>query len=100
MARYVVLTIPTAYHLAPQDQRVIGVLADQLVNDEGIGRFYEKMNFAFRLEDGSSVVIYKKVRPLDPADVKSLSDKFLEFYPNYKELFVISPDVIRQVSAL
>ncbi|MBZ5660957.1 MAG: hypothetical protein LAO08_11170 [Acidobacteriia bacterium] len=100
MARYVVLTLPTAYHLAPQDQRVIGVLAEQLVKDEGIGKFYEKMNFVFRLEDGSSVVIYKKVRPLDPGDVKSLSDKFLEFYPSHKELFVISPDVIRQVSAL
>ncbi len=31
VARYVVLTVPFAYHLPPQDQKVIGVLADQLV---------------------------------------------------------------------
>ncbi|MBZ5642796.1 MAG: hypothetical protein LAO19_08565 [Acidobacteriia bacterium] len=99
-ARYVVLTIPYAYHLAPEDQRVIGVLADQLVNGEGIGKSYEKMNFVFRLEDGSSLVLYKKVRALDPLDVKRLSEEFLEFYPDYKELFEIPPDVIRQVSAL
>ena len=100
MARYVVLAIPYAYHLAPQDQRVIGVLADQLVKSEGIGKSYDKLNFDFRLEDGSNVFIYKKARPLDPADVKELSDKFLEFYPNHKDLFEISPEVIRQVSAL
>ncbi len=29
-ARYVVLTLPIAYHLPPQDQKVIGVLADQI----------------------------------------------------------------------
>jgi hypothetical protein len=99
MARYVVLTVPFGYHLPPQDQRVIGVLADQLVNGEGIGKSYEKMKFVFRLEDGSNVAIYKKVRPLDSAGVEKLSDQFLEFYPNHKELFEIPPDVIRQVSA-
>jgi hypothetical protein len=99
MARYVVLTVPFGYHLPPQDQRVIGVLADQLVKGEGIGKSYEKLNFIFRLEDGSNVAIYKKVRPLDPAGVKKLSDEFLEFYPNHKELFEIPLDVIQQVSA-
>lgn len=99
-ARYVVLAVPYAYHLAPEDQRVIGVLADQLVNGEGIGTSYEKMNFVFRLEDGSSVALYKKVRPLDPADVIRLSEKFLKFYPDHKELFEIPPDVIRQAGSL
>lgn len=98
MSRYVVMAVPIAYHLAPKDQRVVGVLADQLEKGEGIGKSYEKMNFVFRLEDGSSVAIYKKVRPLDPADVKRLSDQFLEFYPNHKEQFEIPPDLIRWVS--
>jgi hypothetical protein len=98
-ARYVVLTVPFGYHLAPQDQKVIGVLADQLVSGEGIGKSYDKLNFLFRLEDGSHAVIYQKVRPLDPAAVKRLSDQFLEFYPGNKEKFEIPPDVIRQVSA-
>jgi hypothetical protein len=99
-ARYVVLTTPVAYHLAPQDQKVIGVLADQLVKGEGIGKSYEKLNYEFRLDDGSSAFIYKKSRPLDPNDLKALSDQFIEFYPNNRAEFELSPDLIRQVSAL
>jgi hypothetical protein len=98
-ARYVVLTIPFGYHLAPQDQRVIGVLADQLVKGEGIGKSYDRLNFEFRLEDGSSAFIYRKARPLDPAAVRTLSDLFLNFYPNHKDKFEISSDLIREVSA-
>jgi hypothetical protein len=99
-ARYVVLTMPFGYHLAPQDQRVIGVLADQLVKGEGIGKSYDKLKYEFRLEDGSSAFIYRKVRPLDPNDVKMLSDRFIEFYPNHRDKFELSPDLIREVSAL
>jgi hypothetical protein len=99
-ARYVVLTTPVAYHLAPQDQKVIGVLANQLVKGEGIGKSYEKLNYEFRLDDGSSAFIYKKARPLDPNDLKALSDQFIEFYPNNRAEFELSPDLIRQVSAL
>jgi hypothetical protein len=99
-ARYVVLTIPFGYHLAPQDQKVIGVLADQLVEGEGIGSSYEKLNYEFRLEDGSSAFIYRKTRPLDPAAVKALLDQFTEFYPENRGKFELSPATIRQVSAL
>jgi hypothetical protein len=99
-ARYVVLTLPFAYHLAPQDQRVIGVLADQLVKREGIGKSYDRLNYEFRLEDGSSAFIYEKTRPLDANDLKMLSEEFIAFYPNNRAEFELSPDLIRQVSAL
>jgi hypothetical protein len=99
-ARYVVLTMPFAYHLPPQDQKVIGVLADQLVKGEGIGKSYERLNYEFKLDDGSSAFIYKKTLPLDPNDLKTLSDQFIEFYPNNREEFELSADLIRQVSAL
>jgi hypothetical protein len=99
-ARYVVLTMPFAYHLPPQDQKVIGVLADQLVKGEGIGKSYERLKYEFKLDDGSSAFIYKKTQPLDPNDLKMLSDQFIEFYPNNREEFELSADLIRQVSAL
>ena len=97
-ARYVVLTIPFGYHLAPQDQRVIGVLAEQIVRGQGIGTSYDKLNFEYPLEDGSSAFIYRKDRPLDQAAVKKLSDTFIEFYPNNREKFEISTELIREVS--
>jgi hypothetical protein len=98
-ARYVVVTIPYGYHLLPQDQRVIGILADQLVNGEGIGASYDRMDLEYKLEDGSSVFIYRKVRPLDPSALRALSDTFLGFYSNYRDKFEISPNLIRELSA-
>lgn len=99
-SRYVVLTIPFAYHLPPQDQKVIGVLAELLVKGEGIGKSYDKLNYEFRLEDGATAFIYKRVRPLDPDAIKTLSDEFVEFYPDHRDKFELSPDLIREVSAL
>jgi hypothetical protein len=99
-ARYVVLTLPFAYHLAPEDQRVIGVLSDHLVKRESIGKSYDKLNYEFRLEDGSTAFIYQKSRPLDPDAVKSLSDEFIDFYPNDRDKFELPPGLIREVSAL
>jgi hypothetical protein len=99
-ARYVVLTLPFAYHLPPQDQKVIGVLSDELVKGEGIGKSYEKLNYEFSLGDGSSAFIYKKTRSLDPNDLKTLSDQFIGFYPNNKTEFELSQDLIRKVSAM
>jgi hypothetical protein len=99
-ARYVVLTIPFGYHLAPEDQRVIGVLADQLVSGDGIGKSYDRLNYEFRLEDGSHAFIYQRTRPLDPLEVKALSDQFVGFYPGHRKRFELSPELIRKVSAL
>jgi hypothetical protein len=99
-ARYVVLTLPFAFHLPPQDQKVIGVLADELVKGEGIGKSYDKLNYEFHLGDGSNAFIYKKTRPLDPNDLIMLSEQFIGFYPNNRAEFELSPDLIRKVSAL
>jgi hypothetical protein len=99
-ARYVVLTMPFGYHLPPQDQRVIGILADQIVKGEGIGSSYDKLEYEFKLEDGSSAFIYRKDRPLDPYAVKGLSDQFMDFYPNHRDKFDLSPELIHEVSVL
>jgi hypothetical protein len=99
-SRYVVLTIPFGYHLAPEDQRVIGILANQLVSGEGIGKSYDRLNYEFRLEDGSYAFIYQRTRPLDPLEVKALSDQFVGLYPGQRKRFELSPELIRKVSAL
>jgi hypothetical protein len=99
-AQYVVLTTPFGYHLPPQDQRVIGVLANQMVRGEGIGSSYDKLEYEFKLEDGSSAFIYRKDRPLDPDAVKGLSDQFMDFYPNHRDKFDLSPELIHEASVL
>lgn len=97
-ARYVVVTDPVAYHLAPKDQRVIGLPAEELLKGEGLGRSYRRLPFEFPLEDGSRAYIYEKVNNLDANDLKRISDTFVGFYPAYKEKFEIKPEVLRGLS--
>ncbi|MGB7923692.1 MAG: hypothetical protein WCF57_10650 [Pyrinomonadaceae bacterium] len=97
-ALYVVVTNPVAYHLASTDQRVVGVVAEELIKGEGLARSYERLPYEFPLEDGSKAYIYKKVRPFDAGDLKRISDTFVRFYPAYKERFEIKPDMLRALS--
>jgi hypothetical protein len=97
-AQYVIVSDPVGYHLAPQDQRVIGILAEQLLTGKQIGQAYEKLPFMFSLENGSNVYIYKKNKNFAPAALKHLSDTFVELYSNYREKFELTPETIRTLS--
>lgn len=97
-AQYVVVADPIAYHLAPTDQRVIGILADQLLRGEGIGKAYDRLGYEFSLQGGTAY-IYRKSRAFDPSDLTALSDRFLHFYPDYRKQFEISPELVREVSS-
>jgi len=97
-AQYVIVSDPVGYHLAPQDQRVIGILAEQLLKGEQIGQAYEKLPFVFALANGSNVYIYKKNKNFDPAALQHLSNMFVELYPSYREKFALTPETIRTLS--
>lgn len=99
-ARYVVVTNPVGYHLAPEDQRVIGLLAGQLIKSEGLGRSYERLPFEFALEDGSTAYIYRKDKNFDAGDLRRISDTFVGFYPEHREKFEITPEMMRELSGL
>jgi hypothetical protein len=90
-ARYVVVTNPIGYHLAPESQRVIGLLAQELIEGEKLGRSYNKLPFEFALEDGSKAYIYEKGTNFDTGDLKRISDTFVNLYPEYREKFEINP---------
>lgn len=99
-AQYVVVTDPVSYHMPPEHQRVVGLLADELLKGEGLGRAYERLPFAFPLGDGSTAFIYKKNAPFQEDDLQRLSDTFVGLYPDDKEKFAITPEVRRKLSHL
>jgi hypothetical protein len=98
-AQYVIVSDPIGYHLAPQDQRVVGLFAEQILKDEQIGKAYEKLPYVFSLENGSKVYIYKKTENFDPEALRRLSDTFVELYPAYREKFELTPETIRTLSS-
>ena len=80
---------PIQYHLRAEDQRVIGILADQLLNQKTIGRSYKKLDYEFILDENVHVYIYKKIKPVQPSDIQDLSRMFQHFYPDRKDIFRI-----------
>lgn len=86
-ADYVVVATPTQYHLLPQDQMVVGLVAQDIREKRGIGEAFERLPGDFRLTGGVKVTIYRKVAPLRYDAVKALSAKLQSRYPKAKGLF-------------
>lgn len=86
-ADYLVLGTPNQYHLLPQDQQVIGRVADAVRQGRGIGASFRKIGGSFQLADGIQAEIYRRVRPLDQAAILALSDDLAGQYPGQEKLF-------------
>jgi hypothetical protein len=86
-AAYVVVASPIQYHLRPEDQRVIGVFARELIQGTGIGRSFQRLPDEFTLEGGVTVSILKKDRPLEQADLDAIADEFQGYYPDKRDIF-------------
>jgi hypothetical protein len=88
-AHYVILTNPIQYSLQPKDQRVIGILADEIMNQKGIGLSFGRLNYEFTLDSNVRVYIYEKMKSFKLNDLNNLSQKFIHYYPDKKESFEI-----------
>lgn len=88
-ATYLVAASPTQYHLRPDDQRVVGVLARDVIGGSGIGASFRRLPGEFTLDDGVTVRIYAKVRPFKRADLNALEDEFNGYYPGRARLFSV-----------
>ena len=86
-ATHVVVAKPIQYHLRHEDQRVVGILAEEMLNSKGIGSSLERLPYEFTLDDNVRVYIYKKVRPYKEADLLAMEKRFLSYYPDRKDLF-------------
>jgi hypothetical protein len=88
-AKYVIMGEPIQYHLNPNDQRVIGILGNQILHHERIGSSYERLPYEFNLDDNVRVSIYEKKYPVRGSDIEDLSKLFISYYPDKKAKFKI-----------
>lgn len=88
-ATYVVVAEPIQYHLRPEDQRVVGVLAEDVIQAKGIGTAFRLLPYSFTLDNNVKVRIYRKVRPFEKSALEDLQRRFMSYYPEEKDLFII-----------
>ncbi len=91
-ARYVVVAYPVQYHLRPEDQRVVGTLAEFIMDGENIGTSYKQLPYEFALDKSVKVYIYENVRPFKKTVIDSLSELFRKHYPDREYLYKITVD--------
>lgn len=82
----VVVADPVQYHLRSSDQQVVGILANEFLEDGKIGQHFEYVK-EYEIEDGVKVKIYKKKTPFMQDDLIYLSEKFDASYSQYPDLF-------------
>lgn len=95
---YLVVTIPTNYLLVPDNHRVLGFLSEQIYAQKNIGNAFQKLDYNFRLDDGRDVYLYKKKRNFTEAELREISDIFVGFYPNKRENFEITDEMIKKLT--
>jgi hypothetical protein len=92
-AHYLLVAVPTQYHLRAEDQRVIGVLARKVTEGDGVGASFERLPGEFKLDNGVSASLFAKVRPLERMALDALEDEFAGYYPDKRELFKVAVKV-------
>ncbi|MBS1797576.1 MAG: hypothetical protein JSS81_27380 [Acidobacteria bacterium] len=97
-ADYVVVSDPPGYHLFPEDQRIAIVPAEQLINNQSIGRAFTRLPFEYPLDDGRRAIIYRKDRRFTAEELLTVSWMFVEFYPDRRAQFEITPELLREFS--
>ena len=88
-ATHVVVADPVQFHLRPEDQRVVSILGEDILSGKGIGASFERLPFAFSLDNNARVYIYKKVKPLKEADLLELEKRFLGYCSEHSDIFLI-----------
>lgn len=86
-ADIVVVGDPIQYHLQPEHQRIIGILAEDLLRGKNIGTHYQLISDQYELDNHVKVKIYRKISNISRQEFDYLLNKFKHFYPEHKSLW-------------
>ena len=75
-AKYVLVAQPIQYHLRPEDQKVIGFFAAQILSQKGFGSFYEKLPYKFTLDNQVEVYIFGRQTDIEGGVLDEISREF------------------------
>ena len=97
-ADFLVVADPPGYHLDPNDQKVVVLLAERLLKGDGFGAAYERLPFEVGLDDGSNVYIYHRTRRFYQRELTAISDEFTSYYPDKPDKFKITAALLVELT--
>jgi len=98
-SKYIITTDPVQIHMDQKDQQVIGILRTLLVNQNGFGRNFKKLDVEFKLEDNVRVLVYQRIdKKFDKEDLENLSRRFVSLYPTHRDKFTFPADILEQIA--
>jgi hypothetical protein len=79
-SEFIVLSTPVQYHLDESGQKVIGILAEELLN--GILKDNFTIIKSYQLDNGVTSVVMRKVSPINKEEIENIRSEFKGYYPN------------------
>ncbi|MCB1022978.1 MAG: hypothetical protein KDB79_01215, partial [Acidobacteria bacterium] len=95
---YVVLSDKERHGLSRDFERVVWQLRERIVEQKGIGKAFTRTPGSFPLQDGQNMLIYEKTRKFSASELREISDLFVGYYPELRERFEITPQMIKELS--
>jgi len=86
-ATYVVVPDPVQINMRPEDQRVVVMPTESFLEGRDLARAYRRLPEVFRLEVGVEVSVFERFRPPEPEEIRELSDRLREAYPDRPDIF-------------
>ena len=84
--QYILVSNPIQYQFAPEEQRVVGVLAEEILYDGILSPYYDEIK-SYKIMGDIEVKIYRRNTEI-PQEVKDrISDIFKSYYPDNPNLY-------------
>jgi len=75
-AQLVVTAAPTQFHMPPDVQRTVTLLADGLAHDTTMQRHFERLPFTFQLDSGTTVSLLRQTTPFTAEEHDALLARY------------------------
>jgi hypothetical protein len=73
-----IVATPAQIHLHQSEQQSILILANEMLNADGVGAAYDRLDNTYRLPSGSTVVVFRKRHPIGDQAIRDLRRRFYD----------------------
>jgi hypothetical protein len=73
-----IVATPAQTHLHPSEQQSFLILANELLNADGVGAAYDRLDNTYPLPSGATLLVFRKRRPIGDEAIRDLRRRFYD----------------------